>query len=116
LLGVVTEDSESFFARFPERVTVEPVKHLISVLYKEFGNSLIVVSDGTLYFRTSAITDLAASDSLAFVRLPAYRPDLTPVEECRKPLEAVLGNCHFKSVNRLTETIDATLDQLIPPE
>jgi hypothetical protein len=29
LLGVVTEDSESFFARFPERVTVEPVKHLI---------------------------------------------------------------------------------------
>jgi transposase len=82
LLGAVTEDGESFFARFPEYVTAEHAKHIILVVYKEFVDKLIVVLDGASYFRASAITVLAARDGLALVRLPAYRPDLNPVEEC----------------------------------
>lgn len=60
--------------------------------------------------------DLAARDGLDFVRLPAYRPDLNPVEECWRQLDSALGNRYFESINDLTRRIDATLDQLSLPK
>jgi transposase len=114
LLGAVTEDGESFFSRFPEYVTAERAKHFILALY-EIEEDLIVVLDGASYFRASAVTDLAARDGLELVRLPAYRPDLNPVEECWRQLESALGNRYFESVNELTRTIDTALNQLSPP-
>lgn len=116
LLGAVTEDGGSFFARFPEYVTAEHAKHFILALYEEFEDDLIVVLDGASYFRASAVTDLADRDGLAFVQLPAYRPDLNPVEECWRQLESALGNRYFDSVNELTRTIDEALEQLSLPE
>lgn len=116
LLGAVTEDGDSFFARFPEYVTADDAKHFILALYEEFEGNLIVLLDGASYFRASTVMDLAARDGLAFVRLPAYRPDLNPVEECWRQLESALGNRYFESVDELTTTIDTALDQLILPE
>jgi len=116
LLGAVTEGGESFFARFPEYVTADHARHFIFALYEEFEDDLIVVLDGASYFRASAVTDLAARDGLAFVQLPAYRPDLNPVEECWRQLESALGNRYFESITELTATIDATLDQLSLPK
>ena len=116
VLGAVTEDGDSFFARFPEYVTAEHAKHFILALYKEFEEDLIVVHDGASYFRASAVTDLAARDGLAFVRLPAYRPDLNPVEECWRQLDSALGNRYFESIDDLTKRIDKTLEQLSLPE
>ena len=115
LLGAVTEDGESFFSRFPEYVTAEHAKHFILAVYEEFEENLIIVHDGASYFRASAVTDLAGRDDLDFVRLPAYRPDLNPVEECWRQLDSALGNRYFESVHHLTELIDATLDQLSLP-
>lgn len=115
LLGAVTEDGESFFSRFPEYVTADHAKHFILALYKEFEEDLIVVLDGASYFRASAVTDLAARDGLDFVRLPAYGPDLNPVEECWRQLESTLGNRYFESMNELTQTIDTALGQLRLP-
>jgi len=116
LLGAVTEDGESFFSRFPEYVTAEHAKHFILALYEEFEEDLIIVLDGASYFRASAVTDLAARDGLALVRLPAYRPDLNPVEECWRQLDSALGNRYFESINDLTKRIDETLDQLCLPK
>lgn len=115
LLGAVTEDGRTFFSRFSEYVTAEHAKHFILALYQEFEDDLIVVLDGASYFTASAVTELAARDGLAFVRLPAYRPDMNPVEECWRQLDSALGNRYFESLSELTKTIDAALDQLSLP-
>lgn len=115
LLGAVTDDGRSFFSRFSEYVTADHAKHFILALYHEFEDDLIVVLDGASYFRASTVTDLAERDGLNFVQLPAYRPDLNPVEECWRQLESALGNRYFESMNELTATIDNALDQLNLP-
>jgi transposase len=60
----------------------------------------------------SAITDLAARDDLAFVTLQSYSPELNPVEECWRQLQAALSNRFFGSLDELTTAIDTVLDQL----
>jgi transposase len=116
LLGAVTEDGRSFFSRFSEYVTAEHAKHFILALYKEFEDNLIVVLDGASYFRAAAVTELADREGIEFVRLPAYRPDLNPVEECWRQLESSLGNRYFDSIDELSTTIDATLNHLSLPK
>ena len=116
LLGAVTDDGRSFFSRFSEYVTADHAKHFILALYKVFEDNLIVVLDGASYFRASTVTHLADRDGIEIVRLPAYRPDLNPVEECWRQLESALGNQYFESIDELTTTIDTTLNQLSLPK
>jgi len=116
LLGAVTEDGRSFFSRFTEYVTAEHAKHFILALYHEFEEDLIIVLDGASYFRASCVTKLGEKDGIDFVQLPAYRPDLNPVEECWRQLDAALGNRYFESLTDLTTTIDTVLDQLNLPK
>ncbi len=116
LLGAITEDSDRFFARFEEYVTAEHAKHFIIALCKEFEDDLLIVLDGTPYFQASVVTDLAARDGLAFVTLPAYSPELNPVEECWRQLQATLTNRFFESLDDLTTAIDTAIDQLSIPE
>jgi transposase len=73
-------------------VTAQHAKHFILALCEEFQKDLIVVLDGAPYFRASAVTDLAARDDLEFVRLPAYSPELNPVEECWRQVKRDLSN------------------------
>jgi transposase len=105
LLGAITE-----------YVTAEHAKHFILALCKEFEDDLIVVLDGAPYFQASAVTDLAARDDLAFVTLPAYSPELNPVEECWRQLQSALSNRFFDSLDELTTAIDTALDQLSVPK
>ena len=74
------------------------------------------MSDGAPYFQVSAVTDLAARDDLAFVTFPAYSPELNPVGECWRQLQAALGNRFFESLDDLTTVIDKALDQLFIPD
>ena len=115
LLGAVTEDGRTFFSRFSEYVTAEHAKHFILALCNEFKDDLIVVLDGASYFRAAEVRALAERDDLELVRLPAYRPDLNPVEECWRQLESALGNRYFESLEDLTKTIDSSLEQLNIP-
>lgn len=115
LLGAVTDDGRSFFSRFPEYVTAKHAKHFILALYHEFEEDLIIVLDGASYFRASTVRALADREGIEFVQLPAYRPDLNPVEECWRQLESALGNRYFESITELTTTIDTALDQLSLP-
>ena len=115
MLGAVTDNGRSFFSRFPEYVTADHAIHFIFALYKEFEDDLIVILDGVSYFRASTVTDLADRDGIDFVRLPAYRPDLNPVEECWRLLESTLGNRYFESIDDLTSAIDASLEHLSLP-
>ncbi len=115
MLGAITEDGDRFFSRFEEYVTAEHAKHFILVLCKEFEDNLIIVLDGALYFQTSAVTDLAVRDDLAFVTLPAYSPELNPVEECWRQLQADFSNRFFDSLTELTIAIDTALDQFSIP-
>ncbi|WP_254525940.1 IS630 family transposase [Natrinema caseinilyticum] len=116
LLGAITEDGDRFFSRFEEYVTAEHAKHFILALCKEFEENLVVVLDGAPYFQASAVTDLAARDDLAFVTLPAYSPELNPVEECWRQLQSALSNRFFDSLSELTTAIDTALDQLSIPK
>ncbi len=114
-MGAITEDGDRFFSRLKEHVTAEHVKHFSLALCKEFKDNLIVVLDGAPYFQASAVTDLAARDDLAFVTLPAYSPELNPIEECWRKLQTALSNRSFGSLTELTTAIDTALDQLLVP-
>jgi len=70
------------------------------------------VLDGAPYFQASAVTDLTARDDLDFVTLPSYSPELNPVEECWRQLQAALSNRFFDSLDELTTAIDTTLEQI----
>ena len=72
--------------------------------------------DEAPYFYASAVTDLTARDDLAFVTFPAYSPELNPVEECWRQLQAALSNRFFDSLDELTTAIDTALDQLSIPK
>jgi len=109
-LGAITEDGDRFFSRFTEYVTAEHAEHFILALCKEFEDDLIIVLDGAPYFQVSAVTDLAARDDLAFVTLPSYSPELNPVKECWKQLQAALSNRSFDSLDELTMAIDTAFD------
>ncbi|MFC7198017.1 IS630 family transposase [Halospeciosus flavus] len=115
LLGAITENGDRFFSRFTEYVTAEHAKHFILALYEEFEKDLLIVLDGASYFQ-SAVTDLADRDGLDFVTLPSYSPELNPVEECWRQLQASLSNCFFDSLDELTTAIDTALDQLSIPK
>ena len=104
----------AFFSQFEEYVTAEHAKHFILALCKEFEDNLIGVIDGAPYFQASAVTDLAALGDLAF--MTSYSPELNPVEECWRQLQASLSNCLFDSFDELTTAIDTALDQLSIPK
>jgi transposase len=114
--GAITEDGDRFFSRFEEHVAAEHAKHFIPALCEEFQKDLIVVLDGAPYVRASAVTDLAARDDLEFVRLPAYSPELNPVEECWRQVKRDLSTRFFGSLEELTTAIDNALDQLLIPD
>jgi len=116
LLGAITEDGDRFFSRFEAYVTAEHAKHFILALCVEFQDDLVVVLDGAPYVRASAVTDLAARDDLEFVQLPAYSPELNPVEECWRQLKGELSNRFFGSLDELTTAIDKALEQLSIPD
>ncbi len=82
LLGAITEDGDRFFARFEEYVTAAHAKHFLLSLCQEFEDDLIVVLDAAPYFQASAVTGRQVRYDFAFVTLPAYSPELNPVEEC----------------------------------
>ncbi|GAA0303028.1 hypothetical protein GCM10009066_16350 [Halarchaeum salinum] len=115
LLGAITEDGDRFFSRFTEYVTGEHAKHFILALCEEFEEELLVVLDGAPYFQ-AAVTDLADRDGLDFVTLPSYSPELNPVEECWRQLQAALSNRFFDSLDELTTAIDTALDQISIPK
>jgi transposase len=73
---------------------------------------LLVVSDRVSYFQASAVTDLAARDDLVFVTLPTYSPELDPVEEWWRQLQAALSNRSFDSLDGLATAIDTALERL----
>jgi transposase len=50
------------------------------------------------------------------VTLPAYSPELNPVEECLRQLQQGLSNRFFDSLTKLTTAIDTALDQLSVPK
>lgn len=116
MLGAITADGECFFSRFQEYVTAEHAKYFILALCEEFRGDMVVVLDGASYFRASAVTELAERDDLHFVRLPSYSPELNPVEECWRQLEADLGNRYFESLEQLINRIDLALDQISVPK
>ena len=111
VLGAITENGDRFFSRFEEYVTTEHAKHFILALCEEFQGDLMVVLDGAPYFRASAVTDLTARDDLALVRLPAYSPELNPVEELetaeRRSWKSILW-----SLDERTAAIDNTPNQI----
>jgi transposase len=96
-------------------VTADHAKHYILTLCESFQGVLIIVLDGASSFQATAVTDLAVRDDLAFVRLPAYSPELNPVEECWRQLKTTLGNRFFASLDDLNAAIDDALAHLSIP-
>jgi transposase len=83
------------------------------VVWKEFENDLIIVLDEAPFFQVSAVMDLAICDNLAFVTLTSYSPEMHPVEECWRQLQAALSNRFSDSLDDLTAATDTSLDQIL---
>ena len=115
VLGAITEDGDAFFSQTEEYITAQHAKHFILALQGEFQEELIVVLDGAPYFQASTVTELADQEPISFVRLPAYTPELNPVEECWQQLKTSLGNRLFTSLRDLKRAINASLTQLSLP-
>lgn len=71
--------------------------------------------DGAPYFQAATVQNLDDRDDLHFVTLPSYSPELNPVEECWRQLQAALSNRFYDSLDELTTAIDEALDQLSTP-
>ena len=80
---------------------------MLTRLRQEFPEHLIVlVWDGASYHRSQAVMAHAAQLNIALVRLPAYSPDLMPVESLWRWLrqEVTSLHCHY-SVEELIDRV-----------
>lgn len=76
----------------------------ISEAYPE--NHLLVVLDGAPSHRSEQIV---CPDNVEFLRLPAYSPELDPVERWFQEFRRELSNKAFETVELLQEALDQTL-------
>ncbi|GAA0249667.1 hypothetical protein GCM10009000_077390 [Halobacterium noricense] len=63
-MGAITVFGDRFVSRFDEYVTSGHVKHFLLALCEEFDEDLIVVLDGTPYFRASVVTVRQVRDDI----------------------------------------------------
>ena len=67
---------------------------------------LLVVLDGAPSHRSE---EIVCPDNVEFLRLPAYSPELDPVERWFQEFRRELSNKAFESVELLQEALDQTL-------
>lgn len=115
MFGAVSEDGEEFYCQLDEYITGEHARKFILALSNEFDDYLIIVLDGTPYFRSSSVTELADRDDLEFVQLPPYSPDMNPVEECWRQLKKTLKNRFFEDLDELKRAIQRGLNEISTP-
>lgn len=116
MLAAVTHEGETFTCFCPENLTQEHGARFIEALRARFGPKLRVVLDNAPYFNAGDVHALAGDhEGVQLWYLPAYSPELNPVEELWRQLEEVLGNRVFEDVEAVRRAVLDIWDELSTP-
>ncbi|WP_306058563.1 IS630 family transposase [Natronococcus wangiae] len=116
LLGAVTENGDRFITVVTGRLTGDVAKYFLRALQQEFGKKLAVVLDNAPYFIEKSFKKQAAGDGLLLEYLPPYSPELNPLEQCWRQLQAGRANRLFRSLPELNAYLVDALPTLVSPK
>ena len=86
---------------------------LLDAAHQQLGGPLVVVWDGLNTHTSAVMADLvAARDWLTVFRLPAYAPELNPVESVWSHLKRSLANLAKRDIGQLTALIKTRLRRM----
>jgi transposase len=86
---------------------------LLDAAHQQLGGPLVVVWDGLNTHASRAMADLiAARDWLTVFRLPAYAPELNPVESVWSHLKRSLANLAKRDIGQLTALVKTRLRRM----
>lgn len=114
-LGAVTVLGDRFITVVRGRLSGDVSKHFVRALQQEFGKKLAVDLDNAPYFIEKSFKKQTAADSLLFEHLPPYSPELNPLEQCWRQLQAGRATRLFRSLPELTAYLHETLPSLVSP-
>jgi transposase len=91
LMTVIGATTKEVFERFLK-------KHLLPVLKP----GEVVVWDGLAAHKAKGMRELVHSVGADVILLPAYSPDLNPIEECWSKVKGILRSASMRTVDALT--------------
>jgi transposase len=86
--------------------------YLRKVLLPTLRPGQIVIMDNLSSHKTERVAELVAQAGCQLLYLPAYSPDLSPIEEAFSKLKAFLRRCRCKTMPALLEAIGRGLDKI----
>jgi putative transposase len=86
---------------------------LMDAAHQQLGGPVVVIWDNLNTHRSAAMRELiAARDWLHVIRLPAYAPDLNPVEHVWSHLKRGLGNLIVHGIDQLAAVVKNRLKRI----
>jgi hypothetical protein len=86
---------------------------LLDAVHQQLGGPIVVIWDNLNTHRSAAMRELIASrDWLYVIRLPAYAPDLNPVEQVWSQVKRGLGNLLVWGVDELVAVVKNRLKRV----
>jgi transposase len=76
----------------------------------------LVILDNLPSHKTEAVQDLLTKASCEVLFLPAYSPDLSPIEEAFSKLKAFLRRCRCQTIPALIKAIQRGLQAITPSD
>jgi transposase len=116
LLGAVTDDGDRFVSFVEGRFNGKVAAHFLRALQQEFGKKLVIVLDNAPYFIAKFLKKQAAADGLLLEYLPAYAPEMNPLEQCWRQLNDGRANRLYREVSELKAYLTAKLPTLTSPK
>jgi len=100
-----------------DKVNGETIQHFFTELraYNGSDKRIHVIVDGAGYHRAQVVKDKATELNIELHYLPAYRPNLNPIERLWKVMnEHVRNNKYFATAKEFREKIDEFFSQTLP--
>lgn len=86
---------------------------LLDAAHQQLGGPIVVIWDNLNTHRSAAMRELiAARDWLHVIRLPAYAPDLNPVEQVWSQVKRGLGNLLVWGIDELVTVVKNRLKRI----
>ena len=96
-----------FFHRYYERGNTDNMIDFVQNLYEEYNKILLIMDNASYHKSKKLIEDLEKyGHDVKIIYLPAYSPDLNPVEMVWKELKKYIANARYKKVNDMTGAMD----------
>jgi putative transposase len=105
------EDPRMIFAIKPEGgYTKEDFPRLLALLHRRLGGPVVVIWDNYSSHVSKHVKEYTAGQEwLTIIQMPAYAPDLNPVEWVWSHAKTKIANRAFRSIDELTQAARAAL-------